>query len=234
VLADAHELAGRADLATVERAGARRAFVAFEAEGRVAELDRRRDAVPLGGPAVFRRDGVNRVVGFAGTEIVVADLVGLRYIEHLIVVPGREVSVLDLVRGERGSVGAEQPGLPVLDEQARASYKRRLAEIDEDIEDARAAGDLARIELTERDRDFLFGELRRAVGLGGRLRTTGSDAERARTSVTRSIRYALDRLATQHAALADHLRSTIHTGTRCCYTPDPQAHVHWRVHEHRD
>jgi tetratricopeptide (TPR) repeat protein len=234
VLADAHEQAGRADLATIERAGARRAFVAFEADGRVAELDRRRDAVASGGPAVFRRDGVNRVVGFAGTEIVVPDLVGLRYIEHLIVVPGREVSVLDLVRGERGSVGAEQPGLPVLDEQARAAYKRRLAEIDEDIEDARAAGDLARIELTERDRDFLLAELRRAVGLGGRLRTTGSDAERARTSVTRSIRYALDRLAAQHAVLADHLRSTIHTGTRCCYAPDPRAPVHWGVHEQRD
>lgn len=230
VLAEAYERAGSPGLATVERSAARRAFVAYEATGRVAELDRRY-AVASSGPAAFRRDGVNRVVGFAGVEIVVPDLVGLRYIERLILAPGQEASALELIRAERGGVGAEQPGLPVLDQQARAAYQRRLAEIDEDIEDARAAGDLARIALTERDRDFLITELRRAVGLGGRLRTTGSDAERARTSVTRSIKYALDRLATQHPDLADCLRATIHTGARCCYTPDPRAPIDWDLHQ---
>jgi hypothetical protein len=231
VLADAHEQAGAADVAAGERAAARRAFAAFGANGRVAELDQRA-ARPPGGPAVFRRDGVQRVAGFAGAEIVVPDLIGLRYIERLLADAGREVHVLDLVRAERG-VGGDQPGLPVLDAQARDSYKRRLAEIEEDIEDARDTGDLGRIDIIERDRDFLLAELRRAAGLGGRLRTTGSDVERARTSVTRSIRYALDRLSTQHARLADHLRSAIRTGTHCTYVPDPQVSVHWDLREQR-
>jgi hypothetical protein len=229
VLAIAHERAGATALAATERATARRAFVAFGADGRVAELDRLSTG-RVRGPAVFARADIQRVIAFGGVELVVPDLVGLRYIEHLLASPGREIPVLDLVRAERGAAG-DQPGLPVLDEQAHASYRRRLAEIDEDIAEAQAANDLARIELCERDRDFLVAELRRAAGLGGRARTTGSDLERARTSVTRSIRYALDRLAGQHAGLAEHLRSTISTGTRCCYVPDPHAPVDWRLRE---
>jgi hypothetical protein len=229
LLADAHGRAGATVAAAVEHAAARRAFAAFGADGRVAELDRRASAPPSG-PAVFRRDGIHRLVSFAGAEVVVPDLVGLRYIERLLVDPGREVHVLDLVRAERGA-GGEQAGLPVLDEQARASYQRRLHEIDDDIEDARAAGDEARIELAERDRDFLLDELRRATGLGGRLRMAGSDVERARTSVTRSIRYALERLALQHARLGEHLRSTIRTGTHCTYVPDPEASIGWQLRD---
>jgi tetratricopeptide (TPR) repeat protein len=229
VLADAYTAANAAPAAAGERAAARRAFAAFGADGRVAELDRRA-AAPPSGPAVFRRDGIHRHVAFAGAEVVVPDLVGLRYIERLLVDRGREVHVLDLVRAERGAAG-EQPGLPVLDAQARASYQRRLHEVDQDIEDARAAGDDARVELAERDRDFLLAELRRATGLGGRLRVTGSDVERARTSVTRSIRYALDRLATQHARLGDHLRSAISTGMHCSYVPDPDTPVEWQLRD---
>jgi hypothetical protein len=229
VLAAAHERAGNADLASRERAAARRAFAAFGADGRVLELDHRANA-RADAPAAFRRDGIQRVVAFGGREIVVPDLIGLRYIERLLAEPGREVHVLDLVSAERRNVGADQPGLPVLDDQARSAYKRRLAEIDEDLEDARALHDLTRVELAERDREFLLAELRRATGLGGRLRTTGSDAERARTSVTRSIRYALDRLSAQHADLANYLRSTIRTGTRCSYVPNSYPASNWQLH----
>jgi tetratricopeptide (TPR) repeat protein len=229
VLAEAHTRTGASHAAADETAAARRAFAAFGADCRVDELDRRTAAAPSG-PSVFRREGIHRVVAFAGAEVVVPDLVGLRYIERLLVDRGREVHVLDLVRAERGAAG-DQPGLPVLDAQARASYQRRLSEIDEDLEDARTAGDEARAELAERDRDFLLAELRRATGLGGRLREAGSNVERARTSVTRSIRYALDRLATQHARLGDHLRGAIRTGTHCSYHPDGETPIEWQLRD---
>jgi hypothetical protein len=228
VLAEAHDRTGAVELGALERAAARRGFQTFGADGRVADLDSRA-SLPPSGPAVFRRDGIHRVLGFAGAELVVPDLVGLRYIERLLSGPGREVHVLDMVRLERGTSGSAQPGLPVLDEQARAAYKRRLAEIDDDVQDARATGDLTRMELAERDRGFLLAELRRAAGLGGRNRTTGSDAERARTSVTRSIRYALDRLAVQHPRLAEHLSASVHTGTYCSYEPDTRTVLDWRI-----
>jgi hypothetical protein len=228
VLAEAHDRTGAVELGALERATARRGFQTFGADGRVADLDSRA-SLPPSGPAVFRRDGTHRALGFAGAELIVPDLVGLRYIERLLSDPGREVHVLDMVRLERGTSGSAQPGLPVLDEQARAAYKRRLADIDDDVQDAQATGDFTRMELAERDRDFLLAELRRAAGLGGRNRTTGSDAERARTSVTRSIRYALDRLARQHPRLAEHLSACVRTGTYCSYEPDPRTVLDWRM-----
>ena len=117
--------------------------------------------------------------------------------------------------------------LPVLDDEARAAYRRRLDDIEEDIEEATRMNDLGRIELAERDRDYLVAELSRAVGLGGRGRTVGGTSERARTSVARSLRYALQRLAEEHDAMAGHLRQSVRTGSYCSYSPDPIAPVTW-------
>lgn len=72
-------------------------------------------------------------------------------------------------------------------------------------------------------------ELSRAVGLGGRPRLAASTAERAHTSVTRTIRYAVARIAEHHPALGEHLRQAVTTGTYCCYQPDPRLPTHWEV-----
>ncbi len=85
------------------------------------------------------------------------------------------------------------------------------------------------IELAQRDREYLIAELTAAAGLGGRHRTTGGTAERARTSVTRSIRYALERLAQHHPAVAAHLGQSINTGTYCAYHADPLAPITWEI-----
>ena len=71
--------------------------------------------------------------------------------------------------------------------------------------------------------------LTRAAGLGGRLRAVGGDAERARTAVARALRYAIDRLDEQAPTLAAHLANCLHTGTYCCYRPDPLAPVAWSL-----
>jgi hypothetical protein len=118
-------------------------------------------------------------------------------------------------------------GLPALDAQARDAYRRRLAEVEDDLEDARRCNDPTRAELAERDRDYLVAELARAIGLGGRLRTVGSDAERARTAVTRTLRYAIDQLTERHPTLAAHLDNCVRTGTYCSYRPDPLLRVVW-------
>ena len=76
--------------------------------------------------------------------------------------------------------------------------------------------------------EALTSELAAAVGLGGRDRQTGSATERARVSVTRAIRSAIDRLSAESPALGGHLEATIRTGTYCSYTPDPRAPITWR------
>jgi cytochrome c-type biogenesis protein CcmH/NrfG len=73
----------------------------------------------------------------------------------------------------------------LLDARAKAAYRRRLSEIDEDLAEALAIGETARAAQAEAERDILMRELSRAVGLGGRSRRAGSAAERARSAVTR-------------------------------------------------
>ena len=177
-----------------------------------------------------------------GVDVRVRDLKGYEYIQRLLEAPGREIAALDLVasvshaatspthaNGELTATEGTGGPLPMIDDQARAAYRRRLVEVDDDIDEATRFNDLGRLELAQRDRDFLLAELTRATGLGGRPRTVGGSAERARTSVTRSIRYAIGRLAEHHPAVAAHLDRCIETGTWCAYQPDPVAAVAWNT-----
>lgn len=72
-------------------------------------------------------------------------------------------------------------------------------------------------------------ELSRAVGLGGRDRRAVSTAERARASVTRAARNAMQRIRAHHPVLATHLQRSIRTGAYCVSLPDPRVPVNWRV-----
>ena len=237
VLASALAGAGRADAAERERRVAEQTFREFGAHRRaeraaaVPEGPAKMRGAPSSRSVGFGSDGTVRTVVFAGRTSTVRDLKGLRHVARLVAEPGREFHVLDLVAVEAGvlrAAGADA-ALPVLDAEAKAAYRRRLADIEEDIEDARRANDPGRVELAERDREYLVAELKRAVGLGGRERTVGGSAERARTSVARSIRYGLDQLATVEPDLASHLRRAIRTGTYCCYEIDPTAPLTWET-----
>jgi tetratricopeptide (TPR) repeat protein len=239
VVAEGYESGGHGDQAAFERRVARDALASFGAEVWAERCDAlvsgsgrdvsRPSAQTARTLALFRREGDIRTVGWGDSSVAVRDLKGFRYIAHLIAEPGREFHAADLVRLEThaASIRAGDAGVPVLDESAKAAYRRRLIDIDEDIEDARAANDLGRVELAERDREYLVAELQRAVGLGGRDRTVLDDGERARVSVTRSIRYSLDRLAEFAPGVAAHLQQHVRTGIYCSYEPDALHPVDW-------
>jgi hypothetical protein len=192
--------------------------------------------------SVFRREGDYWSVAFEGQTILLRDLKGLRYLARLLAEPGREFHVLDLVavergwsqdagrRAERGLTSSPDLGAGVvLDAQAKAAYRRRLAEIDEDIEEARNLRDDERAAQAEGERDFLVRELARAVGLGGRDRRVDSASERARASVTRAVRHSMARIHEHHPSLGEHLGRAVRTGTYCTYLPDPRVPSVWKL-----
>lgn len=250
-LAEAHHRQGNQRAARSELEAARSGFEAFGARTwadratvLLSDVAPSPARAPEGRTAVFRCDGDARTISFAGTTVTLRDLKGFRYIARMVAEPGRELHVLDLVAGEQGTAvptpGAADRhdrtamtdgfvGLPLLDDAARDAYRRRLVEVDEDIEDALRSNDLGRAELARSDREYLIAELSRAVGLGGTARTAGGAAERARTSVSRSLRYSLDRLCRHHPTLGAHLERCIRTGTYCRYDPDPASPVDWIV-----
>jgi tetratricopeptide (TPR) repeat protein len=176
---------------------------------------------------VFRREGDHWLVVFDGRTVHVRDLKGMRHLAQLLAHPGREFHVLDLVAAETGQQVALGDAGEVLDERAKTAYRRRLAEIEEDIEQARALEDAAREAQADSERDFLVRELARAVGLGGRDRRAASASERARSGVTRAVRQAIVRIGEHHPELGEHLTGAVRTGTHCAYVPDRGAPAAW-------
>jgi hypothetical protein len=176
----------------------------------------------------FHREGEYWCITFEGQTTRVRDMRGLGYIAQLLNEPGREFHVLEMVGAPRDSVAESDAGA-LLDGQAKAAYARRLAEIDEDIAEARELADVERESQSDAEREFLLRELSRAVGLGGRDRRAGSSSERARASVTRSVRYAMASIRRQNTSLGAHFDHSIRTGTHCVYLPDPRLSVRWMV-----
>jgi tetratricopeptide (TPR) repeat protein len=196
----------------------------------------------VGDENTFLEAGDYWSVAFGDRVARVRDSKGLRYLSRLLAEPGREFHVLDLVALDRApgkAVNGEPPDLPfragggdageLLDDRAKAAYRRRLVEIEDDFAEAQAGGDTSRAAQAENERELLIRELSRAVGLGGRNRRAGSASERARSAVTRAIRHAVARIRKHHAAFADHLDRTIRTGTCCVYLPDPRVPMSWKI-----
>jgi tetratricopeptide (TPR) repeat protein len=187
---------------------------------------------------VFRREGDYWTVVFDGSGFRLRDSKGLRYLAHLLAAPGREIHALELVasvqgQGPRRGRGAEELSIgggdagAALDQQAKAEYRQRLADLGSELAEAEEWNDPERAARVREERDFLARELGAAVGLGGRDRPQASNAERARVNVTRAIRAALDRIAEHSPELGRHLARTVRTGTFCTYQPDPLNSVSW-------
>ena len=191
-------------------------------------------------------------VAYRGKSFRLKDTKGLGYLAHLLRHPTAEFHVLDLAGGignqrdddesslPRGEEDLEKAGIHVtnlgdagelLDEQAKATYRRRLAELREELEEAKDRGNVKRAEHAEQEIDALTKELSRAVGFGGRNRKAASASERARQSISKTIKTVLDRIAQSDAALGDILSRCIKTGAFCSYLPDPDFPIAWEFGE---
>lgn len=169
-------------------------------------------------PNVFRREGEVWTLAFGGEVVAVPHAKGLRDIAQLLAAPGQDVLASQLV----GAVVAAEAATgadPVLDDTARAEYRRRLDQLSGEIDAADRAGDAARSSRALAERDELVRALSAAHGLGRRSRRLGDATERARKTVTARIRDSLARIAACHPALGRHLSESIITGTFCAYRP---------------
>jgi hypothetical protein len=196
-------------------------LAAAGAEGAASRAD--------GGAAAMLREGEYWSVSWEGRTFRLRDRVGLRYLARLLAEPGAEIHALDLVAAESGAGIDRAGGADAIDASAREAYRARLAELEEELDEARAWNDPERAARAEVERASLAEHLAGALGRGGRPRRLGSDAERARISATRAIRSALGRLADGDADLGRHLELTVRTGTFCRYAPDPRAPITWRL-----
>ena len=198
---------------------------------------------------VFSRSGDYWTIGLGPSRFPLKDIKGLGYIQRLLQHPGQEFHALDLLKSTgHGTITADtvvgpEETLPVgvtirrglsgdagvaLDAQAKREYKRRHHELTGLLEEQRERGNPERADQIESEIEFLSREVERAVGIGGRDRRTGANAERARLSITHAIKTALEKISEYDRTLGEWLDRHIHTGVFCRYAEDISVSTVWQ------
>lgn len=191
---------------------------------------------------VLRCDGDYWTAAYNGHVVTLRDRKGLLDLARLLATPRQEIHVLDLVaEGAPSSSAATTPqaarqdgldvdhgaGEPLIDQTATSVYRRRIAELEQAIDEAEDMRNTEAAAQARAEHDALVDQLTVAHGLGGRPRRAPDHVERARKAVSRRVRAALNRIAELHPTLGRHLHAAVHTGTFCSYQPDHE--VHWTV-----
>lgn len=138
---------------------------------------------------------------------------GLADLARLLDAGGTEIHVLQLIEFADRSGGSGD----LVDRPTLHAYRRRLLELEEDIDDATLDNDPERRVRAEAERQAVVDELGRV----SRTRQFANHpAERARKAVAGRIREAIRKLESVLPEMAGHLERTIVTGTCCRYRPE--------------
>jgi hypothetical protein len=196
----------------------------------------------VGRPAAgfFRREGDYWVVSMGSTAHRIKDAKGLHYIAHLLRNRGLEIAVTDLAGLSSSSTrsihslglsGADRENFsairndlgdagPRLDTKAKADYVRRIKELNAELDEAERFNDFGSSQRIKEERGLLASELKASLGKGGIDRRFASHRERARSTVSKRIRFTIHRIRRFDPQLADHLDQSIRTGFACAYLPN--------------
>ncbi|WP_230465907.1 hypothetical protein [[Actinomadura] parvosata] len=204
------DASARAELATAAAEAAELGMVLPAVVGRPA---------PANGACHFRRDGRRWHVELHGRVALVEHSVGMAHLATLAANPGHEIPAADLAAGTSRPDSPRESVQPLLDDVARDSYRRRLTELQAEIDEHESMHDLARAATLRMEREWLIAELTAATGMGGRARPFAGSEERARIAVGKAIRRALARISAVDRVIGDELRATVQTGVRCSYRP---------------
>jgi hypothetical protein len=181
------------------------------------------------------------LIRYHGRTALLKSTRGLHCLAVLLHDPGREFHVMDLLsRPMDASTPAaavlhgrarREPhaGIQMLDAQAKAEYQRRLNELHHELNEAERFKDPQRKAEAQNEMQAIADCLGVAVGLGGRDRKTCSDAERARSAVTKCVKNAIQKIGDAIPSLGYHLAARIKTGYFCSYNPHPDRPVTWKL-----
>jgi non-specific serine/threonine protein kinase len=169
------------------------------------------------------------VLQHSGANWRLRDSVGMQLLARLLLEPGREFSAFALRAGSADVTPPSSDAGPVLDERAVSAYRSKRRELSAEIEQAEQWGDLGHTARARQVLAALEQQLSQAIGIGGKPRRAASQLERARVTVTKSIRAAVRRITREHPQLGAHLERSIRTGHICSYSPDPASGLRWHV-----
>jgi hypothetical protein len=193
------------------------------------------------GRSLFSRQNDYWIIRYHSHAALLKSTLGLRYLAALLREPGREFHVRELLArptgvstpaapivANRRVTGGLRAGVPMLDAQAKADLKSRLNDLRHELNEAERFNDFHRKTEAQNELQAISKYLASAVGVGGRDRKSSSDAERARSAVTKCIKKAIEKIGDAIPSLGCHLATRIKTGYFCSYNPHLDRPVAWK------
>lgn len=229
-----HALAWAERIETAARIRAR-----IKAELKGPATCRRRKRIAAADEYVFARDGDGWFVRAFGEQGHFKRLRGLEYIAKLLEGPGEPVLMTHLVGGRTGRTTAEDAeahGLavgaspqPKADRDTMAELRRKIAECDQGIEDARRKGDPVVADAMEREREQLVAHVNALTRPGGQSRAFAADTDRLRVAIYRNLERAYAALRKgSMPKTADHLERAI-SAQGDCYVYLASPRLEWNL-----
>jgi hypothetical protein len=194
--------------------------------------------------SLFEQHNDYWTIRYHGHAAFLKDSRGMHCLGLLLRYPGREFHVSELLaclmgeptplpavtanrRLRNAAAGFSDAG-PVLDAQAKAEYKRRLNDLRQELNKAEQFNDPDCASKAQDEMHAIARHLASAIGLAGRDRRTSSEAERARSAVTKRIKRAIRKIGEAIPSLGYHLSARIKAGYFCSYNPHPDRPVAWK------
>ena len=170
----------------------------------------------------FRREGDFWRIWFENERTSLKDSVGLRHIARLLGSPGRQWHSADLLAEEAGCTERMPLGSAgeASDFQSIRSYQARLLKIEDEVAEARAAGDVERQVALSEEAEQLSRHLGSATDIRGNPRQAADDAEKGGQAVSAAVRRAMKIISRKHTPLWRHLNKHLKIGLFCNYEPD--------------
>jgi hypothetical protein len=191
--------------------------------------------------SLFLRQNDYWAIRYRGHTALLKSTRGLHYLAVLLRNPGHEFHVGELLArptgvstpaapivANRRVTGGLRAGVPMLDAQAKADLKSRLNDLRHELNEAERFNDFHRKTEAQNELQAISKYLASAVGVGRRDRKSSSDAERARSAVTKCIKKAIEKIGDAIPSLGCHLATRIKTGYFCSYNPHLDRPVAWK------
>jgi hypothetical protein len=182
-------------------------------------------AVAKGGrDYVFRFTGRDWEVVFGGGRAFhLPNVLGARYLDHLLHRPNQPISAFDLevaVSPEKGEARARNSIQPESDARALAQYREELRQLQAKRKELQAAGDADALERLDSD----VAALESALTGSDRAADTGKRAFDNVRKAVGAVRKHLRQGGREERAFEEHRRSHLSLGHECLYTA-PQGRV---------
>lgn len=183
------------------------------------------------------RDGEHVTITWRDEVVRTRTSKGIEYLARLLAAPDQELHVLTVASPGGRSVKQVDPVLhianddagPLLDAKAKEAYRKRIRDLQEEIDEAESFNDPMRASLAREELAFIADHLSEALGLGGRDRRPASNTERARVNITKRIKNTIEKIASDAPKLGRHLEATIKTGTYLSYSARSEPTMVWKI-----